>query len=487
MEKIIKFTIKHKYLIALVLAGTFLRLFKLQASLQFLGDQGRDALVLYKILTELDLPFIGPITSVGGFFLGPLYYYLMAPFLWLANFNPVGPAVATAIIGVLTIPVIYLVVSEMLSKKAAKFTAFLYTLGSMPVILTRGAWNPNPMPLAVLGIVFGFYKARVTQKTTWLILSAISLGIALQLHYMIVFLGPFIVLQLYKVLKNKQLRSRLIFWFLAIIILMIPLILFELKNDFINFNGLIEYLTKNEYQKFNLLQTFKDLKGRSEQAIGMLLGFGEQYSLVRAWLTRLIWLPSLWFLFKKPSLGYQMIISWLFLSIIAISFYRGVIPAYYLAFILPSVFMLTGYLLSLFKGKLKLIPYIFIAVFLYFNSQTIYKALSETGNLNSVKKTAQFILNDVNEHGYQNYNLTLIDGTRDYKAYSFRYFVKVLGGTPLGIDQYPATQVLYLVSPYLQTEILSKETWEIKSLKPAEVTQTWEFEGSENVYKIERL
>ena len=129
----------------------------------------------------------------------------------------------------------------------------------------------------------------------------------------------------------------------------------------------------------------------------------------------------------------------------------------------------------------------FIAVFIYFNSQTLYKALSETGNLNSVKKTAQFILSDVQQNNYQNYNLTLIDGTKDYKAYSFRYFVKALGGQPLGIDQYPDTQVLYLVSPYPQTDILSKETWEIKSLKPARVTQTWEFEGSENIYKIERL
>jgi 4-amino-4-deoxy-L-arabinose transferase-like glycosyltransferase len=487
VEKVIKFTTKHKFIIALVLIGGFLRLYNLQASLQFLGDQGRDVLVLYKMLTEFDLPFIGPITSVGGFFLGPLYYYLMAPFLLLFNFNPVGPAVATAMIGVLTIPAIYYVTLQMLSKKAAKFTSLLFAIGAMPVILTRGAWNPNPMPLAVLGLVFGFYKARTTHKTKWLILSAISLGIALQLHYMIVFLGPFIALQLIKVFKDKQLRPKLIHWFLTIIILMTPLILFELKNNFINFSGLIEYLTKNDYQKFNFLQTFKDLKGRSEQAIGMLLGYGEQYSLFRVWLTRLIWLPGLILLVKKSSLGYKMIISWLTLSIIAISFYRGVIPAYYIAFIMPSVFMLLGFLLSLFSGKLKLIPFIFIAIFIYFNSQTLYKALTETGNLNSVKKTAQFILKDVQENNHQDYNLTLIDGTKDYKAYSFRYFLKALGGQPLGIDQYPNTQVLYLVSPYPQTEILSKETWEIKSLRPAEVTQIWEFESSENVYKIERL
>ncbi len=485
-----KFIKTHRFILSLTIIGALLRLYRLEASLQFLGDQGRDALVWLTMIKQLDVPFIGPITSVGGFFLGPLYYWIMAPFLLIFNYNPVGPAIATALIGVLTIPAIYFITKDMLSKTAAKYTALLYSIGSMPVILTRGAWNPNPMPLAVLGIVYGFFKTQNPKDLTllkWFLLSAVSLGVALQLHYMIVFLGPFILWQLINVLKLKKLRKSLIYWFLTLMILMIPLLLFEIKNNFINFKGLIDYLTKNEYQQFNLLQTLKDTKGRSEQAIGMLLGFGEQFTYFREWLTRLIWIPVVYFLFKKPTSGFKTISIWLFSSILAIAFYRGVIPAYYIAFIMPAVFMLTGYLLSLFKGKLKFIPIIFIGIFLYFNSQTLYQSLTETGNLKSVKKTAQFILADVANNNYQNYNLTLIDGTKDYKAYSFRYFVKALGGKPLNIDQYPETDVLYLISPYQQTDILKIETWEVKSLRPAQVTETWQFEASENIYKIERL
>lgn len=90
---------KYWPLILLTLVGAGLRLYRLEASLQFLGDQGRDALVMYRLIKG-DWPFIGPITSVGNFYLGPLYYYLMAPFLWLSGYNPVGPAIATA----LTVP-----------------------------------------------------------------------------------------------------------------------------------------------------------------------------------------------------------------------------------------------------------------------------------------------------------------------------------------------------------------------------------------------
>ena len=333
MEKIKKFIHQYWLIILLTTIGAVLRLYRIEASLQFLGDQGRDALILRNLWVKHDLPFIGPVTSVGSFFLGPLYYYLMAPFLLLANYNPVGPAIATAFIGIITIPVLYLITRLMLSAPAAAITSFLYTFAAIPLEQTRSAWNPNPMPLASLGIVFGFYRALKTKRFPWLLLSAFSLGVALQLHYMVVFLGPFILWQLILIFKQKSLRPSLFYWFLIIILLMFPLILFELKNNFINVRGLIEYLSKNDYARFNLGQTFKDLTGRSEQAIGMLLGFGEAFSQTRAWVSRAILLPAIYLLFKKPKLGYQTVFLWLFVSIIAIAFYRGRIPPYYLAFL----------------------------------------------------------------------------------------------------------------------------------------------------------
>jgi len=488
MKGINQFIRRHWFIVLLVIIGAFLRFYRLEASLQFLGDQGRDAIVLRNIIVNHDLPFIGPITSVGGFFLGPLYYYLMVPFLLISNFNPVGPAFATAMIGVITIPVLYLITKDMLSNSAAKYATLLYTFGAIPAIQTRGAWNPNPMPLAALGIVYGFYKARKLKKPQWLYLSALSIGIALQLHYMIVFLAPFILCQLISVFKIKKLRKPLLLWFSIILFIMLPLVLFEFKNNFINVKGLISYLNRYDSQGINLWDQIRHLKGRSEQAIGMLLGFGEQYSILREWLTRLIWIPALYFLFKKPKLGFKTIAFWLFFTIATITFFHGRIPPYYLGFIFPAVFMLVGCLMSLLKGKLKLLSFLFIAVFLFFNSQTLYKELSQTGNLKSVKTTAQFIKDDIDKNQHQNYNLSLLDGTKDYKGYSFRYYLQVFGGQPLGIDEYPQTNILYVVSPYIHDpqEVLTNPIWEIKSLKPGKITEVWEFQGSENIYKIER-
>ena len=464
--------------------GAILRFYRLTSTLQFLGDQGRDALVLKDLIVNFNLPFIGPITSVGGFYLGPLYYYLMAPWLWLARFNPVGPSYATAAIGVATIPVLYWVTKKLFSQNSALWASGLYALAAIPVLETRGMWNPNPMPLAVLGILYGFYLANYKNKPKGLLLAAVSLGAALQLHYMIVFLAPVILWQLYKAKKHTR---ELITGAGILGLMLLPLVLFEIKNNWLNVRGLLEFLGKRQYTSVNLWLIIKNTVGRSEQVIGMVLGFGRSFNLLRALITRGWLLGMVWLLIKKRQPGLVLTSVWLLASVATLSVYQDNVYPHYLGFLFPVVFMLTGLILSQFKGWLMPLALTFLLLFVTANAPQLKTALSATGNLQSVEKTAKFILEDAKANQYSAYNLTLIDETRDYRAQAFRYFVEVYGGKPLGEADYPKTDILYVVSPYRQTDILSRQNWEISSLLPASLIQTWEFTGSENIYKLERL
>src|SRR5438477_3677172 len=98
-------------LIFILIFASFLRLYKIADYMTFLGDEGRDVLVVYNILHG-HFTLLGPTSSVGGFFLGPIYYYFMAPFLWLFGYSPVGPAVMIGLLGVVTVWLIYVVAKE---------------------------------------------------------------------------------------------------------------------------------------------------------------------------------------------------------------------------------------------------------------------------------------------------------------------------------------------------------------------------------------
>src|SRR3990167_1835175 len=108
MEKIalgVKLWIKKNpvefvFLLVIVILAAFLRFYRISGYMTFLGDEGRDAIIVRRLLVNFDPILIGPGTSIGNMFIGPLYYYLIAPALLLANFSPVGPSALIALIGV---------------------------------------------------------------------------------------------------------------------------------------------------------------------------------------------------------------------------------------------------------------------------------------------------------------------------------------------------------------------------------------------------
>lgn len=110
MTKLIQRITPHLPVIALcviLLLGAYLRLYRISEYMTFLGDEGRDMLVIKHMIVDHKFTLLGPTASVGGFFLGPVYYYFMLPFVWISGLNPAGAAVMVALFGIATIYVVY--------------------------------------------------------------------------------------------------------------------------------------------------------------------------------------------------------------------------------------------------------------------------------------------------------------------------------------------------------------------------------------------
>src|SRR5260221_8657334 len=159
MRKVLNFFKKPQniILILILVFSAFLRLYKIADYMSFLGDEGRDVLVVYNILHG-HLTLLGPTSSVGGFFLGPIYYYFMAPFLLLFNYDPVGPAVMIALFGIATVWLVYFVASKFFSKPVGLIASFLYAISPLVIAYSRSSLNPNPMPFFILSLLYLLYK-----------------------------------------------------------------------------------------------------------------------------------------------------------------------------------------------------------------------------------------------------------------------------------------------------------------------------------------
>jgi hypothetical protein len=192
-------------LIAVVLlSGAFFRIYKIDEYMTFLGDEGRDALIVRRLWTDLDFFLIGPRTSIGDMYLGPLYYYLIAPALLLANFSPAGPSVMVALIGVATIFMVWYIAREWFpttfkgdSLKGvysvnlpALVAAGLYAISSTVITFSKSSWNPNVMPFFSLLVVYSVWQVWKNHEWKWLVITSISFAFVLNSHYLGLLLAP---------------------------------------------------------------------------------------------------------------------------------------------------------------------------------------------------------------------------------------------------------------------------------------------------------
>ena len=471
--------------------AAFLRFYRLRELMVFLGDEGRDALLVKRLIVDHDPILVGPTTSVGKIHLPPLYYYFMAPWLILSGLDPIGPAIGVALLGTLTVPLLYFFSKNLLGKRAAFFTTVLYSVSHVAISNTRFSWNPNPMPLVSLFLIYCIYKIWQKQSFKAAVGVFFFLGLCLQLHYMVLILTPFIVffmsLAFWKARTNpaklKNLFLANLLGFLVLLVLLSPLLIFDLKHNLINFYGLKEFFVKGHHTNANILKIIKDIQGRSYQVIGNILGLpANLWRNAITWVIIIAFFGSVYFA-KKRKKQLLFLACLLITTIVGLALYEGDVYPHYIGFVFPLPFIIVGYGLSLLWQK-RLGKIVSLVVLIGLSVINIYKSpifFKKGWNVDDVKSLARQIAQKCPKRGY---NVVLVDATKDYRAMNYRYFLEILGCPPLSTENYPEAEILYVISPDKIGDFEALNMWEIKSLGELEVLEEKKAEGEPWVYKL---
>ncbi len=473
----------------ILLVAAFMRLYRIADYMTFLGDEGRDVLVVKRIIVDHKWTLLGPTASVGGFFLGPIYYYFMAPFLWLFRFDPVGPAVMVALFGIATVFLVYKVGKDFYDAKAGLIVAGLYALSPLVIAYSRSSWNPNLMPFFSLLVIYTLWLAVTKKKLVYLGLTGFFLGIAFQLHYLATFLAPIIVI--YLLLFAPKLKN-LKYYLLGIggfLLGWSPFLLFELRHRFPNFRTLYQFIFLGKDTGFsvdNLLLVIKDIPLR----LFSRLVTNNQISL--ALLLLFFSLTILIYLLikekKKERLTFSLLGLWFLLGIGLFVFYQKAIYDYYLGFIFPLPFLLTGLSLS-FLTKSKVgqgVTAILLIALIWLNLQGIPFRYEPNRQLNQVKVIAQSILDKTEGRPF---NFALITGNNSDHAY--RYFFEIWGNPPVTIEnsqvdpeRKTVTGQLLVVCEIADCHPLGHPLWEIAGFGRAEIVDEWMAPGGIILMKL---
>jgi hypothetical protein len=191
---------------------------------QFLGDQVRDQGV-YVGISEGRLPFLGPSSSIGGYSIPPLYYYLSNIFAFWNPANPSLAIISNTILSILSILagcyLIYLMTDHLENKRRIWVSGIFGSLWSvfyLDIIHNSQEWNPSALNFFFFAFVIIFYFIfqnnlnNFSRFALW-VLQGLNLAILISLHSSALFVFPLVFL----VLIFVFLRSNLKFWYLPFV------------------------------------------------------------------------------------------------------------------------------------------------------------------------------------------------------------------------------------------------------------------------------
>ena len=348
-------------LLVLILAlAAFLRLYLISDYMTFLGDEGRDVIVAKDIL-EGHLTLLGPRASAGDFYTGPIYYYMMAPFLWLFHYDPVGPAVMVALFGIATVLLLFFVGKDFFNKQTGLIAAALYAVSPLVIRYSHSSWNPNTVPFFSLLIIYIFHKAVTTARIPWryYFFTGILLGIDIQLHYISLFLAVAIAVSLFFMnwyLNGKPKILQILRYYLEIFVGFLlgfsPFLAFEVRHGFPNLRKIAEFITSDTgntgYATYTAFyQPIADVFFRTFARLVFAYpapDFYPNFTLIQLQLFGLVCLivavASIVALVRHNNKFVVILLSiWLLFGVLLFGLYKKPIYDYYLVFLFPLPFL----------------------------------------------------------------------------------------------------------------------------------------------------
>ncbi len=475
-------TKKHLVIIGIVfLLGLLLRFYKLYGFATFLGDQGRDAIIIKRILTFEHLPAIGAPTSIGQIYLGPFYYYFIAPWLALFKFDPFGLAFGVAVFSSLYVLINYFIVRELLNEKVALISSALIAFSSTLIEFARFSWNPNLLPLFSLISVYFLIKSLKTHDLRFYALTGAFFSFSLQLHYLAFFLFPpaaiFFIMQLYeqKGLLKKMLLGATVLLF-SFLLSSIPLIIFDLRHNFLNTKNFLKLFTVSApvaANKFaNLLDSFLYLNKFT---------FHSNLNLAASSFI-LLFLTVSFILVLKRKDNLRTLLLFLMLAMLGISLYGGPKYPHYFACLYPFYYIILGYFLSLFliSTYWSALIALFFAIYIFLNSQGYYFFFAkESIQIGVAKDIAQTIRQNLT---HKNYRLTSLP--QRYADTTYRYFLEVWGKKPVEKDSLEKTEELFVVCED-KCKPIGDPQWDVAYFAPRKIAGVWKTDNVK-IYKLTR-
>lgn len=473
----------NKSAIGLFVVFAFFRFFRLEPFVTFLGDQGRDAIIMKRIMTGEHFPAIGAPSSVGMVYLGPFYYYLIAPFLALFNFHPVGPAFGVALISLAGIALSYVLVRKLTDPRTALFFTFLTGFSATILDLSRYSWNPNLLPFFAFFTLLFFTLTMEKKRRLYAVLFGMLFSFATQLHYLAALLVIPCMIAALPFFVNPQTRKDFIqkvaLSILSFFTFSSPLLLFDIKHGFINTKNFVTLITgKDLVSQSPYMQRLFDTTGALFQHITVLP--------LNPLVAFLLLFVFLYLAYNSKKNMKNMLFRVHLINIVTYLLLFALLNSsryiHYFGSVYLSVFLVSASLLAsqTIRRLSSVILLLILLIYLYLNVSHYAFLFQEP---NHQIEEAQIVARSVMDRNPRTpYQLVSLPSTETDDH--IRYFLELWGKRPLPADSAKQPTELYILCHQKTCDALNDGQWQVAAFTNKKVAATWQTAQRITIYQI---
>lgn len=415
-------------LILILLLGIFFRTYAVIDRFHFDHDGDLYSWMVKDILVNHHFRLIGQETSAPGIYIGPLYYYLIAPFFLLTNMDPIGVIIPITIIGILTIFSYYVVFSKLFNRLTGLIGSFLYAILLSIIQFDRRIAPSTP---SNIWVIWYFYTIVSISRGNFSVLPLLGVLIGLIWHIHIA-LAPTLIAIPFAFLVSRKIPNlkQILFFCIGLFTTSLPLIIFELKHNFQQIHGLladfsIPRIGASGFYKFQIVLEM------ISKNINTLFFYPQSLGLTFSFLLVIIILLSTIYLYKKKQISFRDFMPlyiWVLGIIIFYSKSSSPISEYYFYNIEVIFLAIVSILLSLFLKSSKLSKKIILGILFFILLKNIFYFVTQDyyhKGYNERKAIVGYIVEDARIKNFPCFSINYI--TSIGENVGFRYFFYLKG------------------------------------------------------------
>ena len=383
----------------LIFIGILLRWFNLEETAFFDADQENFAWTAVRLIYEKRPVLIGLKAGEFPVFIGPLMYYVYAFFLLIFKMDPMGLSYFHWLLSAVTLISIFWVTRKIFNKKTGLVALFLFTFSAFFTNYDQRVWLPGPLILVSIWVFYFLVSLNNKNQVKNLLVLGLLLSLAFQLHLAALFFIPIIILGIF--LKKIKLNWRAVsFGSGAGLLGFLPVILFDLRHDFLNLKGWgTLFATTNKHLDYG--QRFLNLlRYNLESEVRIFSLPINKITLTLSALFFFYWvIKSL----TQKTKQQEIHLAWLWILVPMLIFWPLNLhtPEYYFILSFPILAMLSAVLIiETIKKNIfsKILGLIFLAAFLFFNLRMIlFRDIGKAIFLPFKKQAVDFIISQAEE------------------------------------------------------------------------------------------